>query len=129
MGVRRVVPASRERARRAVEDDRSSHEHKALDEVLHDAELVGDVQNRHAELPVEAGEQVSERFLPLGIDAGRRLVEDEQVGLAGERLRHEGPLLLAAGEARERAIGQRPKPDTVDRLPDMVPVVAAQRAK
>ena len=39
----------------------------------------------------------------LGIDAGRRLVEEEETGPVDERARDEHPLLLAAGQASDPA--------------------------
>ena len=81
MDMRRVVPAARERRWRAVEDDLSADEHEPLDEPLHGAELVRDVDDGGAELPMELGEERRERFLGVDVDAGRRLVEDEQLRL------------------------------------------------
>ena len=78
----RVVPDAGEVAGRAVEDDRPAHEDEALDEALDGAELVRDVQDRDAELRVQAIEEAGERLLRLGVDAGRRLVEHEERGLA-----------------------------------------------
>ena len=48
---------------------------------------------------VQLAEQPGERLLRVDVDAGGRLVEDEQLRLRGERLRDEGALLLPAREA------------------------------
>jgi len=48
------VPLGRERVRRAVEDDAAAHEHEALDDPFHGAELVRHVQGRHAPVAMEA---------------------------------------------------------------------------
>ena len=61
-----------------------------------------DVEDGDRELAVEAIEQAGERLLRLGVDSGRRLVQDEQRRLAGERLGDEGALLLAARERAQR---------------------------
>ena len=47
--------------------------------VLDRAELVRDVENRHAEVGMEP-QKLAERLLALRIDPGRRLVEREQPG-------------------------------------------------
>src|SRR3954449_12350742 len=101
MRVRRVVPEVRERGRGSVEDDPLAHEYESLDRILDRAELVRDVQDRHAELAMKSREQIRERTLRLHVDARRRLVEHEQRRLRGERLRDERTLLLTAREARE----------------------------
>jgi hypothetical protein len=72
------MPAAGKLARRAVEDDPAAHEHEAADDVLDGAEFVRDVEDRGAELHAELVEQDRERLLRLGVDTGRRLVEDEQ---------------------------------------------------
>ena len=82
-----------------------------------------------AELAVEAIEQARECLLRLGVDSGRRLVQDEQRRLAGESLGDEGALLLAARERPQREIGAVCEPDTLDRLGDDGAVAAAQRAE
>src|ERR687897_2263311 len=74
MNVRRVVPDVRKLAGRAVEDDASANEHEPLDESLHGAELVRDVQHRDVELAVKAIEEARERFLRLDVDTRGRLV-------------------------------------------------------
>src|SRR5262245_60390243 len=118
MDVRRVVPHAGEVPRRAVEDDRATDEDDALDMVLHRPELVRDVDDRHAELAVEGGEQFAKRLLRLGVDAGRRLVEHEQRRAPGERLGDEGPLLHSARERPERRVGHVQESDALDRLRD-----------
>ena len=82
MDVGRVVPDAGEVPGRAVEDDAAADEHEPLDEALDRAELVRDVEDRDAELAMQAVEQGGERLLRLGVDARRRLVEDEQRRLA-----------------------------------------------
>ena len=64
--------------------------------VLHRAELVRDVHDRDAELAVERSEELCQRLLRLGVDAGCRLVENEERRLARERLRDERALLHSA---------------------------------
>src|SRR5690242_21405799 len=90
MLVRRVVPDARKVVRRAVEDNRAADEDEPLDEPLDGSELVGDVQDGDAELAVQLREKRRQRLLGLRVDAGGRLVEDEEAGLGRERLGDEG---------------------------------------
>ena len=110
--------------RPTVEHDRPTHEDEALDVVLDGAELVRDVDDRDAELTVERRQQLGERLLRLGVDAGGRLVEHEQRRLAGQRLRDERALLHPARERAERRVGDRREADPVDRLRDLRPIFA-----
>ena len=86
MRVRGVVPERGQVVWIPVEDDPASHENEPRDDVLDGAELVRDVEDRDAELVAEPGEERRERFLRLGVDAGRRLVEREE-GWARRRVR------------------------------------------
>src|SRR5438046_2337665 len=95
MRVRGVVPEGGQGLGRPVEQDALTDEHESLHDVLDRPELVGDVEDRHAELAVEPLEQDGERLLRRDVDACRRLVEREQPRLAGERLRDQRALLLA----------------------------------
>src|SRR5919199_2303429 len=107
MRVRRVVPELGQLRRGPVEDDPLADEHESLNDVLDRPELMGDVDDRDAELTVEALQQCGERFLRRDVDAGRRLVEREQLRIRGERLRDECALLLPAGQPRQRPRRQR----------------------
>src|SRR3954467_11561902 len=57
MHVRRVVPDTGQRRRGPVENDPLPDEHDPCDEVLDRAELVRDVEDRHAELRTEPPQQ------------------------------------------------------------------------
>jgi hypothetical protein len=57
MDVRGVVPDAGEPSGWSVEHDRAADEDEALDEALDRAELVGDVEDRDAEVGVEAIEE------------------------------------------------------------------------
>ena len=124
------MPGAGERARRPVEDDPAAHEHEPLDDVLDRAELVRDVErsSRHARACRRASSAAS-ASCGVGVDARGRLVEDEERRLAGERLRDERPLLLAARELGERRVGVLRQPDVGDRLVDDRAVRAPQRAR
>src|SRR5204862_4803907 len=96
MDVRRVVPDTGQVRRTPVEDDALAHQDESFDEVLDGAELVRHVQDGHAQLAAEPLQQAGDRLLCLDVDAGRRLVEREQLRLACQRLRDERALLLSA---------------------------------
>ena len=70
----------------------------------------------------EVHERVAEQLLRLDVDAGDRLVEHEELGLGGERLRDQRALLLTA-----RQLGEPPAPvvgecDRLERVVDRVAV-------
>ncbi len=118
MHVPRVVPQAGQVVRRAVEDDRAADEDDALHVLLDRAELVRDVHDRDPELAVEVREELRERFLRLGVDTCRRLVEHEERGLRRERLGDECALLHPARQRAKRRIGDRGETDALDRLGD-----------
>src|SRR5262245_17172229 len=78
MRVRGVVPQLGQVAGAAVERDPAADEQQALRDVLDRAELVRDVEDGDLQLVVERGEQGGKRLLRVGVDSGRRLVEDQQ---------------------------------------------------
>ena len=94
--MRGVVPALRQRLRRAVEDDAATHEHEPLHVGLDRSELVRDVEDGHARVATQAIEEAGERLLGIGVDAAGRLVEHQQRGIADQRLGDERALLLAS---------------------------------
>src|SRR6187200_1711341 len=127
MDMRRVVPVGRELGGRAVEDDPAADEDDTLDEPFHRAELVRDVENRDAESLVQPAEKRAESLLRVDVDTGGRLVENEELRLAGERLRDEGALLLATGEPLDRRCRSVLEADARDRVCDRPAVGMAER--
>ena len=85
--------------RPVVGDPAVAHHDRPVDERRQRAELVGDQHDGGAAV-LEAAQRVGQRLLAGQVDPGGRLVEDEQVGLAGERAGDQHPLLLPAGQAR-----------------------------
>src|SRR6476619_117789 len=67
MGVGGVVPDTGQGRRRPVVDDALAHEHDPLHEVLDRSELMGHVQDRHAELRAEPPEQHRDRLLRFDV--------------------------------------------------------------
>ena len=67
------------------------------------------MQHHHdgpAALAVEPGDQVEHLDLVGEVEVRGRLVEQQQVGVLGQRHRDPGPLALAAGELVERTVAQ-----------------------
>ena len=75
-----------------------------------------DVQDRHAELLSQTFQQPGDRLLRLDVDAGRRLVEHEQVRLAREGFGDERTLLLTAGERGETPVSVGRETYALDRV-------------
>ena len=73
------------------------HEHPVGD-VGHDAEVVGDQDQRHAAALALALEQVEDLRLDRDVQRRRRLVGDQHVGVGGERDRDRDPLAQAAAQ-------------------------------
>ena len=94
-----------------------AHHDRAVDQAGQRAELVGDQHDRGAAL-LEPAQRRGEGELVGQVDAGGGLVEEEQLRLAGQRPRDQGPLLLAAGELGDAVAGPRGQPDHRDRLVD-----------
>ncbi len=87
---------------------------------------MGDQEDRSA-LVHESTEQLGERLLVLVVHAGRRLVHDEEVGVARESPRDEHALLLTAGQLGERGSQPVDQADPGDRSDDGVVVRLAGR--
>ncbi len=120
--------ARRPGARRCtVEDDRSPDEDDPLDEALDGPELVGDVDDRHAEIRVQLIEQRGQGLLRLRIDTCGRLVQNEERRAARKGLRNEGTLLHAAGERPDGNICLSRQTDALDRLGDELAITPAHR--
>ena len=88
-------------------DDRAVLHHD--DQVAVAGRQVEVVQHHHdgaAALAVEPGDQVEHLDLVGEVEEGRRLVEQQQVGVLGQRHRDPGPLPLAAGELVEGPVAQ-----------------------
>ena len=71
-----------------------------------EVQVVGDEQDRDAALAVQSAQQGGRLRLVPEIEVGRRLVEDEEPRLLGERPRHRRALALAAAQAVEPLRGE-----------------------
>ncbi len=74
------------------------HHADLLRDLAHDAEVVGDEQQRHAEPLLDVLQQLDDLRLHGDVERGGRLVGDEQIGLVGERHGDHDALALAAGK-------------------------------
>ncbi len=72
------------------------HHHHVVGDLAHHAEVVGDEEQRHVVLFLQAREQVEDLLLDGDVERGGRLVGDQELGLAGDRHRDHDALLLAA---------------------------------
>ncbi len=114
----RLTPDAVSSRGRPVELDRSLHHQHTVEVVGDGAELVRHEQDGRAVLRDEVDERVAELSLRLGVDAGDRLVEHEQVGFARERACDQDTLLLPAGELEHRPAGELGQADRLDRVVD-----------
>ena len=74
------------------------HHHHAVAALGDDAEVVGDHDHAHAELALQALDQVEDLRLDGDVEGGGRLVGDQQLGPAGQGEGDHHPLPHAAGE-------------------------------
>ena len=126
LGVDAEAHAARgEVGRRPVEQHRALQHDDPVEVVGDRAELVRHQQHRRAVLGREVHERVAEQSLRLRVDAGDRLVEHEQLGIADERLGDEHALLLAAGELAHAAAAQVAERDRLEGVVDGVAVRGA----
>ena len=71
------------------------HDHVVGDFADH-GQIVGDEQHRHLVLLLQVADEVEDLLLDGHVERRRRLVGDQELGLAGDRHRDHHPLLLAA---------------------------------
>ena len=72
------------------------HHGDAVGDLPDDAEIMGDEQHRHAELVLQALDQLEDLRLDGDVERGGRLVGDQHLRLAGERHGDHGALAHAA---------------------------------
>src|SRR5579875_225741 len=111
---RRVLAVVAQLARRAVGDDRVALgvEEDAVGADREDArQLVGDNDDRRAEAVAQLEDQVVEPPRADRIEARRRLVEEQDVGVERDRAREPGALLHPAADLRRIEVLEPPEPD------------------
>src|SRR5690606_28748688 len=80
---------------------------EAVAEATHERQLLLDDEHRQAELVVQAADHAADLRDDAGLDALRRLVEDQKPRLENERARNRELLLLAAGQVAAAPLQHR----------------------
>ena len=83
------------------------HHADAVADLGDHAEVVGDVEDRRVELPLEVGDQVEDDGLGGDVEGRRRLVHDEQRRVGHQRHGDDAALQHAAGELVRVALHHR----------------------
>ena len=86
------------------------HEHDAVGDVHREVHLVGDDEHRHAGAG-ERSHHVEDAGDELRVERRRRLVEQHQLGVEGQRSCDRDALLLTAGQPRRVVVGLVGEPD------------------
>ena len=81
-----------------LDDPALGHHADPVGHLAHDAEVVGDEQQRHAVARLQGLQELQDLRLDGDVERRRRLVGDQEVGLVGERHGDHHALALAAGE-------------------------------
>ena len=81
-----------------LDDPTLRHDAHPVGHLAHDAEVVGDEQQRHAVARLQRLQELQDLRLDGDVERRGRLVGDQQVGLVGERHGDHHPLALAARE-------------------------------
>jgi hypothetical protein len=125
-----VLGSAEELEHRSLFDDaaRVHHDH-ARRELGHDAEVVRDEHHAHLQFVLELAQQVEDLRLHRDVERGRRLVGDEQLGLAGERHCDHDPLAHAARELMRVRIDARLRSGDADELQHLDRLVARLPAR
>src|SRR6266566_4906768 len=82
-------------------------DHDAVRDVHDHAHVVLDERDRRAELRVDVEDEAAHVFLLLDVHAGHRLVEQEELGLGGERAPELHALLQPVGQSAGRGLADR----------------------
>ena len=81
--------------------------------------VVGDEDRGDTELALQLRAAPAHLDAQLGVEIRQRLVEQQHFGLDHERARERDALLLAAGELRRPAVGERAEADQLERRGDL----------
>ena len=94
--MQRIVEQARDR--RFLDDAAGIHHQHAVGGFRHDAHVVGDDDDRHAEFVAQVHHQVEDLRLDGDVERGRGFVGDQQARPAGQRDGQHDALALAAGQ-------------------------------
>ena len=96
------------------------HDHDAVGQRHRFFLIVRDVERGDAEPLLQRAEFVAHLRAQPGVEIGQRLVEQQHFRLEHQRARNRDALLLAAGQARRRAVGIRLHLDQPQRALDLL---------
>ena len=102
--------------------------HDAVGDVHHHAHVVLDQHDGGAELVVDVEDEAAHVLLLLDVHAGHRLVEQQQLGLRGERAAELDALLQAVGQLADRRLADVLDLEEVDDLLDRLAMRGSPRA-
>ena len=91
-------PVEQDFVRRLLDDEASIHHGDAVGVFGHHAQIVRDQDHGHSGLAPYLAQEVEDLRLDGGVERGRRLVGDQEIGLAGQRHGDHHPLVHAAGK-------------------------------
>ena len=103
-------------------------QHDLVAEIRHAAEIVGRDQHQVAGR-AQFAQQGDDRRFGLHVDAGERLVEQDDAAFLRQRARQEHALLLAAAQFADLARAVVAHADALQRLVDLVAVGARRHAQ
>ena len=108
------------------DDPAAGQDQHPVGQLLGLVEVMGGEQDRGALQVGESVHQLVELAAGLGVEAGRRLVEEQQLRAADDADRDVEPAALPAGERGDLAVGEFCQPDRVEQLLDVVRAAAAR---
>ncbi|MEZ5121156.1 MAG: hypothetical protein R2736_06220 [Solirubrobacterales bacterium] len=80
---------------------------------------MGDDDGGHGGVVQDGGELVADGAAGGGVQGGEGLVEQQQLGIAGQRAGERDALALAAGQAGGGLVGQRADAEAIEELVDV----------
>jgi hypothetical protein len=89
-----------------LDDAPGLHDRDAVGDLGDHRQLVGDEDDRHAQLVAQVDEQLQQLRLDRDVERADRLVGDEHLGVDRQRPRHGDALALAAAELLGLAVGE-----------------------
>lgn len=88
-----------------------------------------DGKKANAALPLQSREELEDLMLVVQVEVNRRLVEEQEIRLLGQRKRDHDSLLLTAAELGELTSGQVSRIHGVEAAVNGVPIGSRERAQ
>ena len=127
VGMLRVVEHLGDRA--LLDDAALGHDADAVGHLAHDAEVVGDEQQRHAVARLQGLQELQDLRLDGDVERRGRLVGDQQVGLVGQSHGDHHALALAARELVREGVEPVRRLGNADLLQQLERALARGRAR